>query len=96
MEITEQNCRFRTRDDEYEKNQEEKSKHVVHLARPEGIKYEEQLYKYATEWQDTTHDDSGHWLRVEILLWYLPRNLIRSYRMLQSPFLEAKVSADKR
>lgn len=32
MEITEQNCRFRTRDDEYEKNQEEKSEHVIHLA----------------------------------------------------------------
>lgn len=34
MKITEQNCRFGTRDDEYEENQEEKSKHVVHLARP--------------------------------------------------------------
>lgn len=31
MEITEQNCRFGTRDDEYKKNQEEKSEHVIHL-----------------------------------------------------------------
>lgn len=34
MEITEQNCRLRTRDDKYKKNQEEKSEHVIHLARP--------------------------------------------------------------
>lgn len=34
MEITEQNCRLRTRDNKYKKNQEEKSEHVIHLTRP--------------------------------------------------------------
>jgi len=32
MEITKQNCRFGTRNDEYKKNQEEKSEHVIYLA----------------------------------------------------------------
>lgn len=34
MKVTEQNCRFGTCDDKYKKHQEEKSKHVVYLARP--------------------------------------------------------------
>lgn len=34
MKVAEQDCRFRTRDDKYEENQEEKTEHVVYLARP--------------------------------------------------------------
>lgn len=38
MKIAEQDRRFRTRDYEYEENQEEEAKHIVYLARPGGEK----------------------------------------------------------
>jgi hypothetical protein len=43
MEIAEKNCRFRARDDEDKKNEEQKAEHVIHLIRPQRVENEEQL-----------------------------------------------------
>lgn len=81
MEIAQQNCRLRTCDDENEKNEEQKSKHVIHLAWPDRIQDEKQLNENATEWQDTAHDDAWDWLSVDRLLRNLTWNLICAHRM---------------
>jgi hypothetical protein len=49
MEVAQQNCRLRTRDDQNDKDQKEKAKHVVHLIRPQRVENEEQLDEDAAE-----------------------------------------------
>lgn len=49
MEVAQQNGRLGARDDENQKNDEEKAKHVVHLARPDRVEDEEQLNEDAAK-----------------------------------------------
>lgn len=64
MEIAQQNCCLGAGYDQYEKHQEEESKHVVHLIGPQRAQNEEQLDEDAAEWQNAAHDDSGNGLCV--------------------------------
>jgi hypothetical protein len=50
MEIAKKDRRFRAGDNQNDEDKEEKSKHVVHLVRPDAVENEEQLDEDATKW----------------------------------------------
>lgn len=64
MEIAQQNGCLRAGNYQYEKHQEEESKHIVHLIRPQRTQNEEQLDEDAAKWQNAAHYDAGNWLCV--------------------------------
>lgn len=96
VEVAQQDRRLRTRDHQDHEDQEQEAEHIVHLARPQGVEYEEQLYKDATEGQNSSHDDAGYRLRVQGLLGDLPRDLVGAHWMVQDPLSEAEVGPDER
>lgn len=83
MEVAKKNGRLGAGDDKNQKDEEEKSEHVVHLTGPDRVQNEEELNKDASEWQNTTHHNAWNGLRVNRLIGNLTWNLIRSYWMLE-------------
>jgi hypothetical protein len=59
VEIAEQNGSLRAGYDEDDKDEEEKSKHVVQLMRPDAAENEEKLDEDAAKWKDASHDDAN-------------------------------------
>lgn len=96
MEIAQQYGCLGACDDENPKDQEQKSKHVVHLAGPQRIQYEEQLNENASKWQHTAHNDARNGLRVNRLVWNLTWNLICTNGMLQRLQKERMKNSDKK
>lgn len=95
MEIAQQYGCLGACDDENPEDQEQKSKHVVHLAGPQRIQYEEQLNENASKWQHTAHNDARNGLRVNRLVWNLTWNLVCTNGMLQRLQKEKKNNSDK-
>lgn len=65
VEIAEQDSGLRAGDQENNKYQEQKSKHVVHLMRPNAVEDEKKLDKDAAKGQDTPHHYARNRLRKE-------------------------------
>lgn len=83
VKVAQQNRRLRAGDDQDQKHQKQKAKHVVHLAGPERVQDEEQLDEDAAEGQDAAHDDAGHGLGVDRLVRDLARDLVGADRVLE-------------
>lgn len=58
MEIAQQDGRLRAGDDENQEHEEQKTEHVIHLIRPQGVQNEEQLNEDAAKGENSAHDDS--------------------------------------
>lgn len=95
VEVAEENGGLRAGDDQDDKDQEEKAKHVVHLVRPDAVENEKQLDEDASEWQDSSHDNARKRFSIEGLLWNLSWNLVGPHRMFNGAFLETEVRSDK-
>jgi len=93
MKVGEEDGSLGAGDDENDEDEKEESEHVVGLMRPNTIENEEKLDKDATEGENAAHDDSRHRARVDGLLGNLPRDLVRSYGMLNRAFLESEIGA---
>lgn len=95
VKVTEKNCSLRTGDDEDDKDKEQESKHVICLLCPDTIEYEEQLDEDTSKGQHSPHDDPRDRFGVDGLVWDLSWDLVGAHRMLNRPFLESEVCANK-
>ena len=62
MEVAEKNCCLRAGDDQNNEDEEQESIHIVDMRRPDRIENKEQLDEYASERQNSTHNDARNWL----------------------------------
>lgn len=83
MEIAQKNGGLRTGDDKNQKDEKQKSKHIVHLAGPNRIEDKEELNEDAAERQNAAHHDARNGLGVDRLIGDLPGNLVGSHGMLK-------------
>lgn len=95
VEVAEEDGGLRAGDDQDDENQEQKSIHVVDLARPDAVEYKEQLNEDASKGEDTTHDDARDGLGVDRLVRDLSGDLVGPHWLLNWWFSESKVSTNK-
>ena len=65
VEVAEEDRRLRARDDQDDEDEEKETVHVVDLAAPDAVQYEEELDEDAAKGKDASHDDSRDWLEFE-------------------------------
>lgn len=95
VEVAQQNCCLRAGDEQNDENQEQESKHVVHLMRPNAVENEEKLNEDAAKGEDATHHYTRDGFGEEGLLRYLTGDLVCSHWLLNCWFLESKVGTNK-
>ena len=95
MKVAQQDCRFRAGDNKDDKDQKEKSVHVVDLCRPNRAENEKQLNKDTTKRKDSTHYDPWQRLCVKALIGYLSGNLVSSDGMFHGTLTKSKKCSNK-
>jgi len=83
VKVTKKDGCLRACDHQNHKDEEKKTKHVVHLTGPNRIEDEKELDENAAKRQDSAHDHSRNRLSVDGLLGNLARDLVCPDRMLQ-------------
>lgn len=84
MEITEEHSSLRAGNHQDEEHQEQETKHIICLWRPNGVEDEEQLDEDAAKGQHATHNDARQRSCIHTLLRDLPWDLVCSHRVLQT------------
>mmetsp|Transcript_19970 Transcript_19970/g.33440 ORF Transcript_19970/g.33440 Transcript_19970/m.33440 type:complete len:441 (-) Transcript_19970:986-2308(-) len=95
LEVAHHDRNLRTRRNQDDQHDKQKSKHEVQLMQPHGGHDEEQLDAHGSKGQNAAQRNAEGWVRVPHLIRNMPGDLVGAHRYLDGFLAEAEVRAHK-